>query len=67
MTMNYTCTRTVQALLAVGQELNLPTDGSLLAPVAAQEAPSFAAAPAFQAQLPADAGTHYTGLGRHST
>jgi hypothetical protein len=42
-----------QALLAVGQELSLPAEGSLLTPVAAQQAPSFAAVPAFQAQLSA--------------
>jgi hypothetical protein len=48
-----------QALLAVGQELSLPAEGSLLTPVAAQQAPSFAAAPAFQAQLFANEGAHF--------
>ena len=47
-----------QALLAVGHELSLPAEGSLLTPVAAQQAPSFAAAPAFQAQLSACEGAH---------
>ena len=32
----------------MGRELSLPPDDSLLAPLAALEAPSFAAAPAFQ-------------------
>lgn len=50
-----------QALLAVGHELSLPAEGSLLTPVAAQQAPSFAAAPAFQAQLSAcEDGGHVT-------
>lgn len=46
-----------ELLAAVGRELNLPTDDSLLAPIAALEAPSFAAAPAFQAPAPDGTGT----------
>lgn len=45
-----------ELLAAVGRELNLPADDSLLAPIAALEAPSFAAAPAFQAPLPVGTG-----------
>lgn len=41
----------------MGQDLNLPGNDSLLAPIAALEAPSFAAAPAFQAPMPSGSGT----------
>lgn len=47
----------VQELLAaVARELCLPPDNGLLAPLAALEAPSFAAAPAFREPLPEGAG-----------
>ncbi len=54
--LNHVPPHVQELLAAVARELCLPPDDGLLAPLAALEAPSFAAAPAFRGPLPEGAG-----------